>query len=348
MSRWLAPREYPHFMGKHTNTYHSKRVLGKLYDKAKVEPIDHQSLLHLPFDDRVLRACEPSQEHLHNAAALKIQYDTAMRRIMAQHEIETEFEVWSTFVLKHAQISNDYTFHEEIGRIATSLREQYQKLCYEKAGGHDFYAIAPFLVAMYTVTSHEFGGAEVVNMTPKDRPLLSFPWIFWKELGRVARGESFPAKNGASTVQVNIDQSVKINQAEQNVDDATQRAVNRRVGQTLYNEASSEEVASQICDNHTSEDQIYVADEEDSLEKRCRWSESEIGKDIRGNEDVTSLAELECVVTEVKNPVANEPQAIEVDLEDEDFTSSALAKLDLLLDDISVDGDDTQATEHCN
>jgi hypothetical protein len=43
-----------------------------------------------------------------------------MYRIMAQHDIKSEFEVWSTFVMHHGG-ANDYKFHEENGGIAHTI-----------------------------------------------------------------------------------------------------------------------------------------------------------------------------------------------------------------------------------
>lgn len=209
MSRRLYPPKYPHFLESKFRAkekiYHSETVLGQMYDR--VDRIDFHPLLHLQFDSRILNAHRPTSQHLLDATALKRQYDAAMRRIMAQHEIETEFEVWSTFVLKHARLTKEYTFHEEMGRISTSLREEYGNYCVEKAGSRDFDMLAPFIVAMYTVTSaevetavrrfredHEIDDNEILEIGKKDMPLLSFPWIFHRELGALARGDTFSAR----------------------------------------------------------------------------------------------------------------------------------------------------------
>ncbi|KAH0562963.1 hypothetical protein GP486_002476 [Trichoglossum hirsutum] len=203
MSRELRVRMWPHFMEKHwvpqEQTYVSGKVLGKLYDQ--VERVDFVPRYEYKFDDRVLKAYKLSEDTLRNARVVKQQYDTAMRRIMAQHDIGTEFEVWSTFVIHHASMSKDYKFHEEMGQISQSLKDRFRKECTTKAGGKDFDVLGPFVAAMYTVTKQEVtaalhechqkkavGGKEVPlrRMDAKSMPLISFPWIFKDIMGKIA------------------------------------------------------------------------------------------------------------------------------------------------------------------
>lgn len=205
MPRELAPRRWPHFMEKihqpKSKTYYSRKILGKLYDQ--VERIDFVPAFSAPFDKRILDAYELEANILLDAATLKRQYDTAMNRIMAQHEIRTEFEVWSTFVLHHSNESKDYKFHEIIGELSTALKDQFREACYKKAGGEDFEHIGPFVAAMYKVTSEEMvqsleechkvtliNGEETRarKMAPENMPLMSFPWLFQGVLGKIANG----------------------------------------------------------------------------------------------------------------------------------------------------------------
>jgi hypothetical protein len=120
---------------------------------------------------------------------------------MAQHAIATEFEVWSAFVLDHNQEKKDYTFAEELGQLALAAKDSFRKACIEVAGGNESHKLSPFVAAMYTVTAQEVekaveecsqttdvGGKEVNVRTlePSQMPLMSFPWIFDKELGTIA------------------------------------------------------------------------------------------------------------------------------------------------------------------
>ena len=202
----LRPRKWPHFMEKDhkpkEQQYVSKKVLGKLYDQ--VERVDFVPEFAAPFDTRILEAYKLEEQILLDAQEVKEQYDAAMRRILAQHNINTEFEVWTTFVLHHANEKNDYKFHEEMGEVSTALKDRFRNVCYEKAGGKEFEIMAPFVAAMYKVTRDEMaqalkecrevkfvGGQEqrVRSMSAKTMPMMSFPWLFQGILGKIANGE---------------------------------------------------------------------------------------------------------------------------------------------------------------
>ncbi|KAI9719198.1 MAG: hypothetical protein M1828_006291 [Chrysothrix sp. TS-e1954] len=198
MPRELRSSKFPHFMeSRHRpkeQIYQSNKVLGKMYDA--VMRIDFDPIYDLEFDERILTAFEPDLKTILDASQLKMQYDSAMRRIMAQHDIATEFEVWSTFCMQHAKLSNDYKFHEELGRLADALRASFRLAAEEAAGGKDFNTIAPFIVAMYRVTAedtaklireHRMSGKSS-NLQAHERPLISFPWVFQRELGKIAKG----------------------------------------------------------------------------------------------------------------------------------------------------------------
>ena len=193
MTRDLRPRMWPHFMEKQKDrTYQSKKVLGQLYDQ--VERADFAPSYREAFDERILNAYELDDSLLKNATEIKELYDAAVRRIMAQHDIATEFEVWSTFVLEHNQESKSYKFGEEIGNIARALKDRFQNMCFQKAGGKDFAQIGPFAAAMYTITARQVISAvaalysDQMTPDPKKMPLMSFPWLFVKELGKIALG----------------------------------------------------------------------------------------------------------------------------------------------------------------
>jgi RNA-dependent RNA polymerase len=156
-------------------TYHSKNILGQLYDM--VERVDFSPENSKSFDERILQAQTPSSEQLEVARKLKREYEDALKRIMAQHDIKTEFEVWGAFVLAHNTERKDYSFAEEIGRLWLTMRDHYRKLCIEAAGGKD--KLTPLLVAMYTVTAES---------APEPGSMISFPWIFDRELGDIAVG----------------------------------------------------------------------------------------------------------------------------------------------------------------
>ncbi|KAL9100682.1 MAG: hypothetical protein Q9163_003969 [Psora crenata] len=207
MTKELRPWKWPHFMEKDkpaTQTYISGKVLGQLYDE--VERVAFAPAFTAPFDQRILNAFHLEKDMLDEAKAVKRQYDAHMHRIMAQHAIKTEFEVWSTFVLQHNS-SNDFKFHEKIGSVSKALKEQFRSICKEKAGGNPYEQLGPFVAAMYKVTSDEMaaavrecnngdaavGGSEPPSreMKPDTMPLISFPWLFQDMLGKIAKLNAF-------------------------------------------------------------------------------------------------------------------------------------------------------------
>ena len=190
---------------KHSPSYHSDKILGQLYDK--VQTVDFVPQWGEPFDRRILRAYKLDDATLKAARQVKSEYDTAMRRIMAQQEINTEFEVWSTFVLSRPRVGSDYKIQETMAVISDGLKEQYRRTCIQRAGciegNKEFSKLGPFVAAMYKVTKEELDIAlaecrmtKLVagrpqpkrKMEPKFMPLISFPWLFEKELGRIATG----------------------------------------------------------------------------------------------------------------------------------------------------------------
>ncbi|KAL4991514.1 RNA dependent RNA polymerase-domain-containing protein [Aspergillus falconensis] len=222
MTQDLNPRKWPHFMKKNNKPesarYRSKKVLGQLYDA--VETIDFVPNLEMDFDERILNCLVEVPGDIYGfARELKDEYDIAIRRIMAQHEIKTEFEVWSTFVLSHAKIDKDYKFHEDIGAMSFALRENFKKRAFDKVGGRTFDVLAPLAVAMYRVTHKEMAAAlarhreenppdeRLFNDKPAPKmeqlPLISFPWMFSKILGQIAMG-NYEHPDTASTLSTDL------------------------------------------------------------------------------------------------------------------------------------------------
>jgi len=216
-SRKLEPRRWPHFMEKaKRNTYHSTRVLGKLYDMVKRERFDSNDNYKLPFDPRILNKFNLPNELLKKARQVKTKYDIAMRRVMGQLEIDTEFEVWTTFVLSRPRVGTAYKLQEKVGRESAALKQQYRDICVMEAGGsRDFDSFAPFVAAMYRVTWEELrialyearqphvrpdGSIRKRKITARSMPLITFPWLFDSVLGKIAMGDN-PGVINRSTAQ---------------------------------------------------------------------------------------------------------------------------------------------------
>jgi len=219
MPRDLERDRWPHFMEKKgRRTYTSRKVLGQLYDA--VERVKFVPKLTDAFDRRIL-SHKPSAEIMNAVKHIKKEYEESMRRIMAQHEISSEFEVWSTFVLNHSKAARDFKFHEEIGQHSRTLKETYYEIFCEEAGGQEFAKLAPFAIAAYHITyeevkqalskgesqdsrrssstpstcSDDMAGSSNSMSEPfpenseagiSDRPMISFPWLLQDVLCKIA------------------------------------------------------------------------------------------------------------------------------------------------------------------
>ena len=190
MPRELERTEWPHFMEKRGKSYHSHNILGRLFDAVKLkgfEPCYDQT-----FDARILNSMTPGDSVKQQAAFLKHEYDLALQRIMTQHKIRTEFEVWSTFVMDHSKASRDFKFHEEIGQLSKTLKEQFHHAIVEVVGGTTFEHLRPFAVATYQLTAEEYEktakkrAAVPKGETKPPMPYISFPWILADVLGKIA------------------------------------------------------------------------------------------------------------------------------------------------------------------
>jgi hypothetical protein len=179
-------------------------VLGQLYDQVQL--VEFEPDYEKPFDNRIIDAYPLDESILRAAVDIKKEYDDDMHRLMEQYGIRTEFEVWSTFVLAHNHLKNDYTFAETLGQIVKGIQDKYREACHRKAGGNDFTHLGPFLAAMYTITAQQVSEAlkqagrmeglesSLQNNEEKlghsSMPLISFPWLFHKELGKIANGRN--------------------------------------------------------------------------------------------------------------------------------------------------------------
>lgn len=207
MQRGLERTKFPHFMEKkRSGEYHSSKILGQLYDA--VERVKFEPNWAGVFDQRILCHKPPPQEIMDVVKQLKKDYDESMRRIMAQHQICTEFEVWSTFVLHHSKAARDFKFHEEIGEHSKNLKHQYYDAFVTEAKGSEFEKLVPFALAAYRiardelrdylVSSETLRGAEAFVASPAEVPFISFPWVLQDVLGKIAKSTDLDV----STIEV--------------------------------------------------------------------------------------------------------------------------------------------------
>ncbi|KKA27940.1 hypothetical protein TD95_001211 [Thielaviopsis punctulata] len=224
----LHPKKWPHFMEKKRGaSYRSTRPLGVIYDR--VQRVEFSPLYTKPMHKGILeRPC--AEKDLAFARKIKGDYDIEMRRLMGQFEVDTEFEMWTTFVLSKPRIGTGYKMQERIGKEMGSLRRIFRDICIEETGGPGtFETMADLVVAMYKVTHEEITEA-LSNLgdavpTPKNMPLMSFPWLFAEWLCKLTlkkdrANNAFPLSiSMAAKLRVNMKQRRPLDEASMGLSD---------------------------------------------------------------------------------------------------------------------------------
>ncbi|KAI5272997.1 RdRP-domain-containing protein [Aureobasidium subglaciale] len=203
----LWPNKFPHWMEAKPKNKHytSKEVLGLLYDMVQPEKFTPQ--LEKPFDQRILNAYVMTEAMLSKAREFKIAYDQQIRRVMAQHNIRTEFEVWTAFVMDHNREKHWYSLAEDLGNLMSAIKSDFQAQVREHlqladtgymGGEQAFGILGPFVATMYTITAQEVRQWKENKQGSIDRdlsnaPLISYPWLFSRELGKIATNQSGPS-----------------------------------------------------------------------------------------------------------------------------------------------------------
>ncbi|TFB03457.1 RNA-dependent RNA polymerase 1 [Trichoderma ghanense] len=187
------PQQWPHFMEK-KYSYTSSKALGDIYNRVKQQSIQFQPGWETAFDRRILNRFELDNAMLRDARRIKSQYDGAVRRILGQHNLETEFELYTSWAMSKPPLGSEYKRQEDLGKEFDAVKQRFRDACIEAAGGHDEAKIDRFVAAMYKVTEQEVKIAlfehhrgptnEAGVMKParelqaRSMPLISFPWIF--------------------------------------------------------------------------------------------------------------------------------------------------------------------------
>ncbi|QIW99278.1 hypothetical protein AMS68_004796 [Peltaster fructicola] len=186
--RWAGNVKVP----KHL-IYDSDKILHQLF--RNVDFVDFIPAHECRFDKRILDAYKLDIDLLNSARALKRQYDEALRRLMSQHEIESEYEVWTGFVLSHNDEIREWTLAEALGNALAAIQHQFRLMVFQAAGTkeqeQDKAKLGPYIAAMYTVTAQDAEAGEDTDTT-----FVSFPWIFRRELGHIANGRFGAADTG--------------------------------------------------------------------------------------------------------------------------------------------------------
>lgn len=189
-------------MDNKKTTYHSQKALGKIYDKVVNKVIQFNPIWDNPFDKRITKRFTLENDMLKDARKIKSEYDTSVRRLLSQHDLKTEFELWTAFAMTKPAIGTDYKQQEDLGHDYDALKHRFRETCYKAAGGQNREQIDPFVAAMYVVTEEEVkialyehnrgpindGGViqPPRRLDARSMPLISFPWIFHWVLIRIA------------------------------------------------------------------------------------------------------------------------------------------------------------------
>lgn len=191
--RRFQPRKWPHFMEK-KNSYRSKKALGRIFDKVCRQSAGFRPDWVDEFDQRVLGCFKLDNGMLKAARKIKSQYDTCVHRILTQHNVGTEFELWTSFAISKPAVGSDYKRQEHLGKEYDTLKQPFREICYEAAGGRSGDKIDPFVAAVYKVTEeqikiaffeHNQGpvneGGQITGprkLEARSMPLVTSPWIF--------------------------------------------------------------------------------------------------------------------------------------------------------------------------
>lgn len=203
MKREHNARRWPHWMEKNkTTTYRSNKALGVIYDKVIKKDFAFNPIWENSFDQRITKRFTLDNETLKAARKIKTQYDISVRRLLSQHDLKTEFELWTAFPMSSPATSSGYKFQEDMGQEYDALKHRFREICYEAAGGKQSEQVDRFVAAMYTVTEEEIkialyehnrgpinDAGRIVpprKLEARSMPLISFPWIFHWVLIRIA------------------------------------------------------------------------------------------------------------------------------------------------------------------
>lgn len=203
------PQSWPHFMEK-KQTYKSNHALGAIYDRVIKQSIEFRPDWENAFDKRILTRFQLDTAMLKSARQIKGQYDAAVRRILLHHNLDTEFELYTSWAMSKPAVGSDYKRQEELGREFDAIKDRFRALCFEAAGGRDENKIDTFVAAMYKITEQQVAIAlfehrrgatnDASNLIParkletKSMPLISFPWIFPWVMIRVASDGKYDPK----------------------------------------------------------------------------------------------------------------------------------------------------------
>jgi len=166
-------------------TYESKKVLGVLYRTMKPLLDDFKPEMTNVYDECVQGI--PNAQYLQSALDVKKHYDIEMRNLMIEHNIPSEYEIFSGYLLEKSS-ARDYDLREKVAEQFRAVKEKFRSLC---EGICDYRSLDPLdtsskkkkrlhgmVSAMYHVTFEEKQSYAMLEFHQTAAPLISFPWIF--------------------------------------------------------------------------------------------------------------------------------------------------------------------------
>lgn len=177
-------------------SYHSKKALGVLYDRVASVNVDYIPSCEDRFDQRITEKFYFDDGILATARDIKVQYDMAVRRLLKQFCVETEFELYSGWAMTKPSIGSDYKRQEDLGQQFDSLKQRFRETCIAAAGEVGSNGLNRMAAAMYKVTEEDVklflakaeAEGENLEYSARDMPLISFPWLFHWVLVMIAMG----------------------------------------------------------------------------------------------------------------------------------------------------------------
>jgi RNA-dependent RNA polymerase len=267
------------------NSYRSRKALGVIYDKVVHKTVDFNPVWDSPFDKRIIKRFELDNETLKAARKIKTEYDAAVRRILSQNALKTEFELFTSFPLTKPPVGSDFKFAEDLSCEFRSLREHYQDMCIEAAGGKDAENLEPFVAAMYTITEEQIKTAlfehdrgpindagtivQPRKLEPKSMPLISFPWIFHGVMCRIATDGVVDPRANLGTHKATRQSFTRDNMAPRNISPVAGKVQSMNVGSV------SEEVGSMEGGKDTADGEKELSGKDGVLEEHVSDSASD-------------------------------------------------------------------------
>lgn len=188
----LRPKEYPDFMEKPDKpTYHSEKVIGKLFQKVKDKTPQASSIATFTMDvarksydgDMIVNGFE---DYIDEAFYYKSEYDNKLGNLMDYYGIKTEAEILSGGVMKASKTFDRRKDAEAIGVAVRSLRKEARTWFKKRSDIDDMLAKAS---AWYHVTYHHtFWG--LYNEGLKRDHFISFPWCVYDQLVQIKKAKA--------------------------------------------------------------------------------------------------------------------------------------------------------------